>query len=365
MFLDMACGQDATSLFETHHVNVAVAEKMLSTLRQTGTYSQRYHPDFARYNTMRDTVSRLFTAAKRVHRKRACRNAALLLPVVIFVNVLSMYSSTFPFTVPCMALTCLVSLLCGIINTIAGGIGHDALHRLDVATLYLDWSGLSTYEWLFEHVSSHHMYTNTKFDHDFVSMEPFIYWKPLQKGFMSSSTKYILYSLAEIVVAINGIFVHRMRWIPLFKKQTFPMWLRLAPFLFIIRYILYICMGGIIIGTMVFVFTCAVASCMFAYMAHLNHYTTEMSINGTKQNEIPVDFIQHQVGTTKDIINPGLPDQCLLGLDRQVLHHLFPTLPHSLLDDTFRDVIYFHVNTRRHQNSLRRLHREVDTLIDS
>ena len=74
----------------------------------------------------------------------------------------------------------------------------------------MDFNGLSTPEWLLEHISSHHMYTNTKHDHDAISMMPFLNWIPTKdKSLFSSRGKHIIYLLAEIIVPIQGLLIHK------------------------------------------------------------------------------------------------------------------------------------------------------------
>ena len=124
-------------------------------------------------------------------------------------------------------------LLSSLVNSILGGYGHNGVHKLLYSSLLLDWNGLSSLEWLLEHVHSHHMYTNTIYDHDAISMKPFLNWIPSNTdSVFSVYGKHLIFLIAELVVSIQGNFIHKFRWSILFNNK-YPIWLRLAPFVFI------------------------------------------------------------------------------------------------------------------------------------
>ena len=117
------------------------------------------------------------------------------------------------------------------------------------------------------------MYVNTEYDHDSISMEPFLQWIPHQSQNWLTAyapyVKHILYAFAEIVVSIQGNLVHRTRWTGLLDPHL-PIWIRFAPFLFIVRigsYFIFQGMSGIATAAMTLCF----AGYFFAYLAHLNH----------------------------------------------------------------------------------------------
>ena len=51
------------------------------------------------------------------------------------------------------------------------------------------------------------------------------------------------------------------------------------------------------------------------------------------------NYLDHQLGSTGDLKSLPILNDLLLGLDRQTLHHLFPTIDHSLLDETLRNIV--------------------------
>jgi fatty acid desaturase len=68
--------------------------------------------------------------------------------------------------------------------------------------------------------------------------------------------------------------------------------------------------------------TLAMASFYFSSLVHMSHATVA-SPRG--------DFLDTQISNTLDISAPALVRPLLLYLDRQVLHHLFPSVDHSKL----------------------------------
>ena len=109
------------------------------------------------------------------------------------------------FSVPSLqwAAACLLSAAA---NTILGGYGHNAVHRMEPAAALLDWNGLSAYEWIHEHVHSHHMYVNTAHDHDAHSMAPFLHWTPSSSpSLLAARGKHAIYLISELAVALREL----------------------------------------------------------------------------------------------------------------------------------------------------------------
>ena len=231
LFLKLVSGTDCTALFETHHVNIVAAEKALEKCRCVCRYKQckDIPTDFSSYKRLRAEVYTAFpTRASRKMPFREFLRMAAWITSAFFVHFTLLYLNPFTFT---WLLLCVLS---AVLNTICGGYGHNAIHRLDPAAILLDWNGLSSYEWLHEHISSHHPFVNTEFDHDAISMEPFVNWLPERpKGLLPEVYgKHLIYAIAEIVVCIQGLIVHRVRWkVP----EEAPIWLKYAPLVFIFR----------------------------------------------------------------------------------------------------------------------------------
>ena len=305
IFTMSVLGTDATALFETHHINNKKAVKFLKSIPSKGTYNQKVVIDYVKYREVRD----LFQFSSSNKKRKFPLLAILCFIFAVLLQLLQCFShyGTF-FVIPT-----------AIVSTIAGGFGHNGVHVMSPEAVLLDWNGLSAYEWLFEHIMSHHMYTNTEYDHDALSMEPFIRWLPnraaslFESKYLEILARHFIYVIGEIVVAIQGIFIHRTRW--QFANPYVPLWLKLAPFLFIIRVsILWYYKG--FIETII---TLSLASYIFSYLAHLNH---ERHLLPKTDN-----FFERQTSSTRDI-KSIFKGALILFLDRQVKHHLFPTVDH-------------------------------------
>jgi fatty acid desaturase len=335
-FIEINKGCDITTLFETHHINYKLANDVLDRLIIVGTYNKKINYDFKRYYTLREKIYSKFKTKK----SRIMNNITKysLLGYITFGLFLHCKLLEYNFSnietnlkgfISFLGL-CLVSSL---VNSILGGFGHNGVHKLLYSSLLLDWNGLSSLEWLLEHVHSHHMYTNTIYDHDAISMKPFLNWIPSNtESIFSVKGKHIIFFIAELVVAIQGNFIHKFRWSILFNNK-YPIWLRLAPFIFVLRIFSHILFQGILFGTINATICLIMAGYYFAYLAHLNHVNFDNKNHDSIDN---LDFISHQINNTNDIkINENLSD-LFLNLNKQKMHHLFPTIDHSQLNKLYK-----------------------------
>lgn len=308
VLIEFSKGQDCTALFQSHHVNFGKAEKVLSTLPCVGDYEVVDDYDFSMY---RKVTNKVLHSLKN---KNVSPRVVFERGMVVFMTLsLHVCLCFFPFFDPWLV------ILTSVLNTLSGGIGHNYLHRVRPLSLMLDWNGLSTSEWILEHTFSHHMHTNKKTDHDAVSMEPFVSWLPGERGFLGVAGMHALFCVAEVAVAWNGLFVHRVRWL----DSRFPFWLRLAPLVFPLRILSMLAFRGLQDGVFICTTQCLIASYLFSFLAHLNHSEV---IPESK------DFLIHQLSQTRD-----LKFDLHLGLNKQTMHHLYPSVDHSLLTESLRE----------------------------
>ena len=321
-----ACeGKDATALFESVHVNHDIASSFLKTLRVVRRNDEwsakRRHDTFGQYARMR----RRMLAAFPTRASRAMPRHERTVMYAIGVSIVCAHAFL------CVTTTWTLSwwLVCGlssILNTVGGAYGHNAVHRLDPAAVLLDWNGLSCFEWIFEHVISHHPNVNTVRDHDALSMEPFIRWLPHRSaawfGDASSWTAHLIYLISETAVALQGFVGHRLRWKA--GEYEAPTWMCLAPWLFVARLVSLVLCMGLGDGLTTFLVTMTLAGYYFSVLAHLSHVDVD-----EKNIE---NFALAQMRNTVDI---GGPAKLSLFLDRQRMHHLFPTIDHTRLGRKF------------------------------
>jgi hypothetical protein len=327
LWVELARGTDATELFETSHaLGIARARAWLTALPTHGAYApaERAHrpDDWRLYARLRARVRR-HLLGRGVLRARAAAQPRLWLWIALAAGC-HLALLTWPTSSRVAAALVVASAAA---NTVVGAYGHDGVHRLHVSALGLDWNGLSSYEWLLEHVSSHHAYPNTPLDHDAISMMPFVDWdRPRRANLVA----YPLFAVAEIAVAIQGTLGHRCRWRAR-RTPGCPAWMARAPWLFVLRVASHVACQGLRAGVATFLATSALASAYFAYLAHLNHAPRAAPTRC---------FARWQLRSTADLRPPPwLPPEASLFLDRQRLHHLFPSLPHHLLDDAARRAV--------------------------
>lgn len=328
-FVRVCAGTDATALYETHHLDIARADKWLARLPARGTYTPPAHAAparFVRYGALRAKVRGLLPrAADRRATAGAVHTRAFTLAMALAAHAALLACTRLSGA---LLLACVASAVC---NTVCGGFGHNGLHVLHPSALLLDWNGLSAYEWLLEHVHSHHMHVNTPRDHDAISMRPFLRWlaDDAQPSLLGVRGKHLIYAVGELVVAAQGNLGHRVRWAPLWDARQ-PWLLRLAPLVFVARVASHLLVQGVLVGTLALLGTLAVASFYFSSLAHMSHAAMDAGARAAEG-----DFVAQQLAHTVDLScgagAGALPESLLLYLDRQTLHHLFPTIDHSRL----------------------------------
>jgi hypothetical protein len=324
VFIYTSLGTDATSLFETHHLNIEEAQKKLKELPILGYYKEYNKYDYSLYTAFKKMHFKNFpTKASRQMNVFQTLKMYTIITLTFFIHLKMIFNSNIYMLIP----LCIFS---SYLNAICGGYGHNAIHRIHPVSVLLDWNGLSCYEWLLEHVQSHHMHVNTELDNDSTSMEPFLVWLPsrkTKKNKFAYLLKHVVFLISELVVAFNGIFVHRARW-SIIYDNNFPLWMRIAPLLFILRFASHIIFSGLF-GVYTFVSTLCLSSYLFSYLAHLNH---------TYESDSRPNFLIHQIKNTKNI-NSFFKNEFILFLDRQREHHLFPMIDQTVLEVN-RDKLY-------------------------
>lgn len=329
-FIEINKGCDITTLFETHHINHKLVNKSLNNLTVVGSFTPKINYNFTNYQKLRNELFNIFsTSRSRMMNNITKLSLSFYLFIAIYLHIKLLtynYSNVNLY----FYIICIFSSL---FNSILGGFGHNGVHKLLYSSLLLDWNGLSALEWLLEHAHSHHMYTNTIYDHDALSMQPFLNWIPSnENSLFNNKGKHLIFSIAEIVVPIQGNLIHRFRWSILLNKN-YPIWLRLAPLIFIFRILSHILFQGLIFGIINLLICLFFAGYYFSYLAHLNHVNIN---NKNYENLNNVDFVKHQLENTNDIKINNYLSHIFLNLNKQKMHHLFPTIDHCHLEKVYK-----------------------------
>lgn len=320
----VCAGTDATRLFESHHLNIRVAERALNRLAVIGTYEERDGADFRTFSRLREEALRALPT-RRDREMSATTRVALTFYVCIgiglHVAVLRCSELSWVWFATCVASS--------MMNAILGGFGHNACHRLKKEAVLLDWNGLSAYEWLYEHVQSHHPHVNTQVDIDAVSMSPFLNWIPSsRRALLPIQAMYIIFAMAELIQTLRGNFVHRLRWEPLCRGDaSAPIWLRYAPALFWGRVASHAAFQEATIAMCSFLACMVMSGSYFAFLAHMSHANPDV---GSSESHT-TNYVTSQLTHTMDIQTPRALSHVALFLDRQRFHHMFPAVDHSQL----------------------------------
>lgn len=335
-------GTDITNLFETHHLNIKLAEHYIKKLPHIGYYKQKITYNFTNYDKLRNVVFDYFNTRESRKMNKFTKYSLYSYFALTFVfHSLLLNQTKYDFKYM------ILLILSSISNAICGSFGHNGIHNLSFSSLLLDWNGLSSIEWLLEHVHSHHMYTNTEYDHDVISLRPFINWIPSNSSSLfAEKGKHLIYIIGELVIAIQGNLIHRCRWKLLFKKE-YPLFLRLSPFVFIIRILSHIIFQGLRFGSITLIICLMMASYYFSYLAHLNHGYLE-----SNDNNYYNDFVFEQLKHTNDININSKVSHIFLMLDRQTIHHLFPSIDHCHLKKIKEILIKYINETKNYKISI-------------
>lgn len=317
VWIDLVCGTDCTELFEMSHLDVGRARRLLARLPVRGAYSVARCTNWTQYEQLRE-------AARRHLPTRAARRERSPMPYRLWtLAAIAAHGLLLCVTRTHTAQWVAACVLVATCNTVLGGFGHNYLHQLDPRALWLDWNGLSSLEWLLEHVASHHPYPNTPYDHDARSMEPLVYWNEAR---WCNLVAYPIFCIGEIVVAVHGYIGHRCRWVA--RPPHAPAWLAGAPWVFVGRVALHLALLGLCHGALTLLVTLVLAGGYFSYLAHLNH-----AASGPPTECVALQQLRNTADL--DRCHPSLA----LFLDRQTLHHLFPTVDHSRLDAGLRRAV--------------------------
>lgn len=327
VLLNLCGGMDATELFEMSHVNHKRAHLALKALPVVGHTELPERHDFTRYRDLRTRVLRIFPT----HASRAASNATHMRVIGCAMFALFIHASLVTHTEYLTMHWAFLCLLSSVFNTILGAYGHNGLHRLEPHALGLDWNGLSSFEWLSEHVVSHHPFVNTENDHDSLSMEPILAWLPSRTAVcghaQTSWMRHVVYTFSELIVSLQGTCVHATRWRAM--EYGAPWWMCIAPLLFILRIASYYFFAPPLQATLTLLATMTPAGYAFATLAHFSHD------NVTEGTHSKPCMVAQQLSNTRDIEPYGLTGETTLFLDRQCAHHLFPTVDHRQFSRAF------------------------------
>ncbi|XP_022825340.1 cytochrome b5-related protein-like [Spodoptera litura] len=329
-WLELTQGTDITEAFESHHLNPST-EKILTQYYIRDAKTPRNSPFTFKEDGFYKTLKRAaFEELKKIP-KDASRTAN---NITDFLFVSLLISS---------------SLTCWVTNNIAVKFWytyasfnlavltvacHNYIHRKTNWRMYLFNMSMWSYrDFRVSHVLSHHLYTNTLMDLELSSLEPILFYtprkdKPLHAKlgciteifffpfvFFLSFTKRFLSIFLQ-----QGFFKSHYRWHDAIGLLL-PLWMAItsgAPFLDVISMWLWInCSGSLI---------------FFSIAVNAAHHHPDAIKDGDQPASETPDWGMHQVEALldrKDVNGNVFAVMTLFG--DHCLHHMFPTLDHSVL----------------------------------
>ncbi|XP_047528788.1 cytochrome b5-related protein-like [Vanessa atalanta] len=329
-WLELTKGTDITEAFESHHIN-PTTEKMLNKFYIRDAKTPRnspftFHED-GFYKSLKRAVHEELKKIPKEASATADRITDGLFATLLCSSSLACwfenyFIATFWYIIASVSLA-MLTVTC-----------HNFIHRRTNWRMYLFNMSMWSYrDFRVSHVISHHLYTNTLMDLEISSLEPFLFYNPREDkplharfGFI---TEYFFFPFLFLLTFTKrflsiflrkGFFKAHYRWhdaigflLPLCMWFTSG-----SAFLHVLYTWLWInCTGSLI---------------FFLIAVNAAHHHPDALKDGDQPKSETPDWGEHQVEALldrKDINGNTFAVMTLFG--DHALHHMFPTLDHSIL----------------------------------
>lgn len=327
VWLQVTRGLDITEVFEASHISPHV-ETILAKYYvrpAEGPRNSPYtlHPD-GFFRTLKKRVHQhLSTKVSRQEKELALKRVTTIQDRLVF---------TFLVLLTATAWTGWYSLAvaAGTVLMININCAHNFYHKKDNWRMYCwDLGLLSSYEWRITHAISHHIYTNTLWDFELSDFEPMVDFtirtKPMTQRFLST--------LFVLVGSWTFFFMEAIKRIVMVAKGKQP--LRPENLLPVAQLVYMWALGCPALLTFKLWFVIqATSSYLFGVVGVIAaHHHPDMYHAGDGPFRYGDDWGLGQLDAVrgrKDVDGNLLAELAMYG--NHVLHHLFPTLDHGVLD---------------------------------
>ncbi|XP_050511041.1 cytochrome b5-related protein-like isoform X1 [Diabrotica virgifera virgifera] len=341
-WLKLTKGTDISEAFETHHIS-EIPEKLIEKYFVKKAATKRNVPftfkDDGFYRVLkREARKKLKDIPQSGYLISDFYSDLLLVGTLVFSSLAVRYSSFLFITVAGVMLSLL---------TIAA---HNYIHRRDNFRMYyFQFSMFSVRDWRISHVLSHHLYTNTIIDLEISQAEPLLSYMPIKKfigGYIS-----VLLSPVIWCMAFPGYYLRRVLLSPLCNYESVAFtdltYLILPAFMALTG-------GGTITQTLIiYALIMVMGSFVFTLIGlHAAHHHPDVFHDGDTPRAVEnYDWGLSQLDAVmerKEI--KGSDFLVLVSFGDHCMHHMFPTLDHSVLKHlypTFEKVLkQFNENVR-------------------
>lgn len=331
-WIEVTRGTDITEAFETSHLNPTIYLKLNKYYvknvdrPRNSPYTLEPH---GFYMTLKGRVRSFLADKVTPEQKRVARQRVL--------DVQNRLIAGFIILLTCTALTksYLAAMATGLLLFWNIECAHNFYHQRDNWRMHCwDLSFLSSYEWRITHSISHHIYTNTIWDFELSDFEPHADFRVCQKSwFRRHSPKVLFFITPAIFFFIEGL---KRVFIVLSGHQKLR-WEYFLPF----AQLVYLCGLGCSFdeALKLWVVMHVVSSYLFGVLGLIAaHHHPDLYHAGDGAFQHGDDWGLAQLDAVrdrKDVNGILLAELTMYG--NHVLHHLFPTMDHGLLD-TIRPV---------------------------
>ncbi|CAH1109011.1 unnamed protein product [Psylliodes chrysocephalus] len=336
-WLGLTKGTDISEAFESHHIS-QLPEQLLSKYFVRKAKTKRNIPftfeENGFYKTLKKEIRKtLKNVPKDDYNTSDMYSDALFAGLILF-SILSVRYWSYTSAV-----------IAGVILGLLTGAGHNYIHRKDsFRMLYFQFSMFQVRDWRISHVLSHHLYPNTVIDLEVILPEPFLQYHPIKKLFGGYYS--VIIAPAVFLFSFHAGFFNRLQTYKTLKPIGFTgLSLPLLMYIFGTETILNtFIMWNVILLVGSFQFT------LIGFNA-AHHHPDVFHDGDTPRSLDEYDWGLNQLDAVmdrKDIT--GSDFLVLTCFGDHSLHHLFPTLDHSILKHlypTMKEVMNkFDVNLR-------------------
>nr|CAH7757886.1 unnamed protein product [Callosobruchus chinensis] len=196
-WLRLTKGTDITEAFESHHMS-AVPSYMLSQYLVRNATTPRNSPftfhENGFYKSLRRKVQKKLKTLPKNLADRSKYMTDLLFASYIGSAILATYFRSFT-----------IGTIAGMALTLTAVAAHNFFHQRDNFRMYyFDFTMMLHREWRISHALSHHLYTNTVYDLEISSLEPFLQYLPTKKSFFFKYLSWIYSPLVYSFVYLGS-----------------------------------------------------------------------------------------------------------------------------------------------------------------
>lgn len=325
-WLEVTRGMDVTEVFEASHLSphvyTVLAKYYVKPAEGQRNSPYTFEPD-GFYLTLKKRVQQHLTKVSRTQKDEAHRRITTVQDRLVFTFLLLL-------TVTAWTQSYMMAGLAGLVLFLNINCSHNFYHKKDNWRMYCwDLGLLSSYEWRITHAISHHVYTNTIWDFELSDFEPHVDFTVRPKNvvqrflpvvtLLTSSQFFFFLEAAKRVITIV-IGQQKLR-----PENLLP----LAEIVFI-----FLLGCPLIEAVKLWLVIQGTASYLFGIIGvTAAHHHPDLYHAGDGHFQYGNDWGLGQLDAVrdrKDVDGVLLAELTMYG--NHILHHLFPTLDHGVLD---------------------------------